>query len=729
MSATHPTTCPLDCADACGVVVETDDRGAFVRLRGNPEHSYSRGSLCGKTQLYGELVASGDRLLEPLVREGSKKSSRLVPATWDQAIARIVEHVKPLRGEDILALWYGGSMGLVQRKFPLRMMHALGAVLHDSGICDSVSTAGYECVLGRVVGADIETIDDSDLVILWGSDVARTVQHAQPALQRAAKRGVPIVAIDVYRTDTMAAIERWSARSSTAGTRASTASDEARAQDERDARGRERDANAHVARDVRSTAAGSRSRTVDGALDDPPSTRGYVIRPGTDAALALVLARIAFELGFADRAFLDSQCIGAAEFETHVRSHIDLVEASEITGLPVRDIAELASLLQRSRRPFFKLGVGWTRRRNGAMSMRAVCSLAAVLGRADRVHYESFAHFNLAEDAMIRPDLRPPGAPNRPVKQVEIGPLLARGAFKATFVWCHNPAVTLPDTRAVRAGLSRDDLFVVVHEHFLTETAELADVVLPATMFVEHADVYRSYGHRVMQRAREAARPPHGPKSNVETFAAIARALGLRRETWDADADALCDELIEASRARLTDAEIESLRAGHPVKLHEIDHSDWGTPSGKIELVSEAARAKGQPAMATYVPDDAAGDRGAFWLIGAPSVNTHNSTFAHSERHVRKDGPPRCHVHPDDARDLGLADGATACLENARGKITLPVVTTSDVPRGSIRVDGLPRARDVRERIGLNALTSSALSDLGDGNVMFSAKVDVSAAS
>jgi anaerobic selenocysteine-containing dehydrogenase len=681
MSANHFTTCPLDCADACGAVVETDERGAFVRLRGNPEHSYSRGSLCGKTQLYGELVASRDRLLEPLVREGSKKSSRLVPATWDQAIARIVERVKPLRGEDILALWYGGSMGLVQRKFPLRMMHALGAVLHDSGICDSVSTAGYECVLGRVLGADIETIDDSDLVILWGSDVARTVQHAQPALQRAAKRGVPIVAIDVYRTDTMAAIERWSARSSAA------------------------------------------------SVEERASTRGYVIRPGTDAALALVLARIAFELGFADRDFLDSQCIGAAAFETHVRSHIDLVEASEITGLPVRDIAELASLLQRSRRPFFKLGVGWTRRRNGAMSMRAVCSLAAVLGRADRVHYESFAHFNLAEDAMIRPDLRPPGAPNRPVKQVEIGPLLARGAFKATFVWCHNPAVTLPDTRAVRAGLSRDDLFVVVHEHFLTETAELADVVLPATMFVEHADVYRSYGHRVMQRAREAARPPHGPKSNVETFASIARALGLRRETWEADADALCDELIEASRARLTDAEIERLRAGHPVKLHAIDHSDWGTPSGKIELVSDAARAKGQPAIATYVPDDAAGDRGAFWLIGAPSVHTHNSTFAHSERHVRKEGPPRCHVHPGDARDLGLADGAMACLSNARGKITLPVVTTCDVPRGSIRVDGLPRARDVRERIGLNALTSSAISDLGDGNVMFSAKVDVSAAS
>jgi anaerobic selenocysteine-containing dehydrogenase len=670
-------------------LVETDDRGRFARLRGNPAHSYSRGSLCGKTMLYGELLSSRERLLAPLVRKDGRKSSPFVEASWEAAVARIVERVKPLDGRDILALWYGGSMGLVQRKFPLRMMHALGATLHDGGICDAASTAGYECVLGRVIGPDLESIDDSDLVILWGSDVARTVQHLQPGLMRAAKRGVPIVAIDIHRTDTMDAIERWSGSSRGSG---------------------------------REDASPSSHPSSDAAI-----SRGYVLRPGTDAALALALARVAFEVGFADREFLDTECLGASEFETHVRAGLDLVEAAEITGLPVRDIVALASLLARSRRPFIKCGVGWTRRRNGAMSMRAVCSLAAVLGHAERVHYESFGHFNLAEDAIVRPDLRPGSASSEVAVQVGLGPRLERGEFEAVFVWCHNPAVTLPDSGAVRRGLARDDLFTVVHEHFMTETAELADVVLPATMFVEHADVYRSYGHRLMQRARKAVDPPIGPKSNVETFSTIARALGLRSETWDVTPENLCDEFIAASRPRLNDAEIERLRRGEPVKPHAIDHADWGTPSGKIELVSEAARAKGQPAIATYVPDDAAGDRGAFWLIGAPSVNTHNSTFAHSERHVKKDGPPRCHMNPDDVRDLGIESGRLARLWNVRGSLTLPVISTHGVPRGSVRVDGLPRARDVRERIGLNALTSSAVSDLGDGNVMYSARVDVEA--
>jgi anaerobic selenocysteine-containing dehydrogenase len=665
VSVPRATTCPLDCPDACGVLVEVDERGRFVSLRGNPAHSYSRGTLCGKTMLYGDLVESSERLLSPLVRAGGKKSGRFVEAGWDEAIERIAERVKPLAGKDVLALSYGGSMGLVQRRFPLRMMNALGATLHDGGICDATSTAGYECVLGRCVGPDIETIEDSDLVWLWGADVARTVQHLQPGLQRLRKRDVPVVAIDIYRTDTIRALERWGGR-------------------------------------------------------------GIVVRPGTDAALALCLARIAFEVGFADRAFLSRECQGAEDFEAHVRARNDLEETARITGVSAQAIAELASLLQRARKPFIKTGVGWTRRRNGAMSMRAVCSLAAVLGRADRVHYESFTHFGLAEDVVRRDDLRPKGAPAEPVVQVGLGRELAEGRFGAVFVWCHNPAVTLPDSRAVRRGLAREDLFVVVHEHFLTETAELADVVLPATMFVEHADVYRSYGHRVMQYARKAVEPPSGPRSNVAAFGAIAKRLGLPRETWDVTEDGLCEELLEASRPRIADDEMARLRQGEPVKLRSQRFDGWGTPSGKIELWSDAAKAKGQPPMATYVPDDGAGDRGRFVLVAAPSVETHNSTFVHSARHVKKAGPPIVHVNPDDARELKLVEGGQVRLSNSRGTLTFPVAISSSMPRGLVRVDGLPRAKDLPEGVGLNALTSGATSDLGDGNVLYSARVDLS---
>ncbi len=668
MPPLHPTTCPLDCPDACGVLVEADDHGRFVRLRGDPAHSASRGTLCGKTMLYGELVSSPDRLLRPLVREGGRKSGRLVETTWERALDRIAERLAPLAGESILALPYGGSMGMVQRRFPLRMLNALGATLHDGGLCDSTSTAGYENVLGRCIGPDIETIEDSDLVLLWGCDFARTAQHLQPALQRLCRRGVPVIAIDIYRTDAFRALERWGGR-------------------------------------------------------------GILVRPGTDAALALCLARIAFELGFADREFLSAQCLGADEFEIHVRSQNDLEETSKLTGVSVQEIAELARLLQVSREPFIKAGVGWTRRRNGAMGMRAVCSLAAVLGRAHRVHYESFAHFELAEHVVPRADLRPKTAPSQPVVQVGLGRELAAGRYSAVFVWCHNPVVTLPDSVAVVRGLSREDLFLVVHEHFLTETAELADVVLPATMFVEHADVYRSYGHRVMQYARKASVPPEGPRSNVETFAAIAKRLGLPRETWDVTEEGLCEELLEASRARIADDELEKLRAGGPVKLRPRELEGWGTPSGKIELWSEAARAKGQPAMATYVEDDGAGDRGRFVLVAAPSIATHNSTYVHSARHVKKAGPPLAYMNPEDAGAIGITAGTKARLSNVRGAVTIPVVFSRDMPRGLVRVDGVPRAKDLPEKIGLNALTSGATSDLGSGNVLYSARVDVAPAS
>ncbi len=552
----------------------------------------------------------------------------------------------------------------MQRRFPLRAMNALGATLHDGGICDATSTAGFECVLGRCLGPDIETLEDSDLVILWGADVARTAQPLQPALQRLCRRGVPVIAIDIYRTDTIRALERWGGR-------------------------------------------------------------GLVAAPGTDAALALCLARIAYEVGFADREFLASECLGAEEFEIHVRAGNDLEETARITGLSAQAIAELALALQRSELPFVKTGVGWTRRRNGAMGMRAVCSLAAVLGVADRVHYESFAHFGLAEEVVRRDGLRPAGAPTTPVVQVGLGRELAAGRYRAVFVWCHNPAVTLPDTVAVKRGLSREDLFLVVHEHFLTETAELADVVLPATTFVEHADVYRSYGHRVMQYARKAVDPPEGPRSNITAFAAIAKRLGLPHETWEASEEELCEELLEASRPRIADDELARLRAGEPVKLRPQTFRGWGTPSGKIELLSEAARAKGQPALATYVPDDGAGDRGSFVLVCAPSIDTHNSTFAHSARHLKKAGPPRVHVNPQDARELGLAEGSKARLSNTRGALTFPVVLAPEMPRGLVRVDGLPRSVDMPEKIGVNALASGATSDLGDGNVLYSARVDV----
>lgn len=665
MSST-PVTCPLDCPDACGVVVESDERGRFVALRGNPEHGYSRGHLCGKTAIYGDLIRAENRLLTPLVREGSKTSGKLRPAKWDEALTRIVERVGPLkgRGEQILAAWYAGTMGRVQRWFPLRAMNALGADFVDGGLCDSSTTAGYECVLGDVYGADLEDVDDCDFVVLWGCDMTRTVQHLQPAVQRLCKRGVPVVAIDVYRTDTIRALERWG---------------------------------------------GS----------------GLLVRPGTDAALALALMRLAFERGHADREFLRERCVGADAFERHVRAAHDLAWANRVTGVAAHDIEGLAAELARAKKPLIKTGVGFGRRRNGAMQMRAVCSLAAVFGHAERVHYESFSCFQLANDAIERPDLRPASHPRREITHVQLGRELESGRYRAVFVWAHNPAVTCPEANRVRAGLAREDLFVVVHEQFLTETAELADVVLPSTMFVEHADVYRSYGHRRLQHARQACAPPAGPRSNVDTFAAIARALDLPRETWDVTSEALCDELLRASGSMLAAGALDELARGTAFKVAPPRALGHGTPSGKVELFSAAAAARGQPPMATHVEDDASGERAPFWLVSAPSVHTHNSTFSHSARHIRRRGPHEAFMNPRDAEALGLAAGELVTLHNSRAAISFPLALTDDVPMGVVRIDGLPRAADTPEHIGINALVSAEVSDLGNSNSLYSTRVGV----
>jgi len=665
----EPSTCPLDCADACGVLVEADDDGRFIALRGNPEHGYSRGVLCGKTARYGELITAPERLLHPLVRDGAKPQGAFREATWDEALARVAERVSPLlrerAGERVLGLSYAGTMGLVARNFPLRAMHAMGATLTDGGLCDNSAEAGFTNVLGRVVGADLERADEADCVVLWGCDMKRTVQHLQPAVQRLARAGVPVIAVDIWRNDTIVAVEKW------------------------------------------------------GGI-------GLVVKPGTDAMLALAVARLCFERGWADRAFLAAECVGAETFEAHVRGDHDLETAERVTGVPAARIEELAERLGRAERLLLKTGVGFARRKHGAMSMRAVCAAAAVVGAADGVHFESAGCFDLPMDCVARPDLRPAGAAAPIVRHVSVGRELQRERFGAVFVWGHNPAVTCPDESRVRAGLAREDVFVVVHEHFLTETAKLADVVLPATTFVEHDDVYRSYGHRRLQYARRIVTPPGETRSNVDAFAAISRALDLPPETRDATSAALCEELLEASRERLGAEGLAALRAGRPWKV--TPPAGRGTPSGKIELQSAAAAALGQPALPSYLPDEGAGGRGAFWLTSCPSVHTHNSTFAHSPRHARRVGRSTVGVHPEDARELGLAEGAATTLSNDCGRITLPLTLDERLPRGMVRVDGLPFATQTPEGVGINALVSDEVSDLGENNIQYSTRVDLAAA-
>jgi anaerobic selenocysteine-containing dehydrogenase len=280
----HPTTCPLDCPDACGVLVETDEHGAFAGLRGDPAHPWSRGSLCGKTAIFGEIQASPDRLARPLART---RGGALEPVSWERALGIVAERLAPLAHGDVLALSYAGSMGLVGRNFPMRVLNALGAIGTDGGICDNTPTDAWRLVMGAVIGADIEDMESADLLVLWGIDVRRTLQHAQPRIHALLARGVPVWTIDVYRTDTIRSLEKLGGRS-------------------------------------------------------------LVVKPGSDAMLALALARIAYEEGFADRDFLARECLGADAFAAHVRSGHDIQAAAAATGLAPGEIRAFAAALARA---------------------------------------------------------------------------------------------------------------------------------------------------------------------------------------------------------------------------------------------------------------------------------------------------------------------------------------------------------------------------------------------
>ncbi len=655
--ATYSGTCPLDCPDACGLLIETDDSGQLRRLKGDPDHPYTRGFLCGKTARFHELVRSGTRLTTPLVRSGNG----LEPASWEHAVGVIADRVARAEGERILPLYYAGNQGLVARKFPLRMMHALGAGSMCGGICSSAGDAGYRLVLGDVIGPDVEEAGSADLLLLWGVDVARTWQHLLPTVKELCERSVPVVVIDIYRTDTMRRVERWG------GT-------------------------------------------------------GLIVEPGSDAALALGLCRLAFELGYADRAYLERECVGASELEAHVRSHLDLAATCRATGLGDAQVLELARTLGRSRRPLLKTGTGWTRRRHGGSAMRAVCSLAAVLGHADRVLYESSDHFALATEQIDRPELRGDRPHPTPCEHAALGQELCDGRYEVAFVWGHNPAVTLPDSARVCAGLARDNLFLVVHEMVLTETAQLADVVLPACFFFEQTDLYRSYGHRYLHLARQATAPPPGPRSNLAAFASIAKALQLPLPTWDVTEESVIEEVLAASRDRIGDADMARLRAGDRVKLPPRPREGRGTPSGTVELVSEVAVELGQPRVPTWLPEIRSRE---LWLCAAPSIATHNSTYFASERHMARAGTPSCWIHAELANTKHVQEGDRVQLTSNHGNLTLTARITTDVPPNMVCVDGMPRPADCAEGYGVNVLTGPEISDLGHCATFYSTRVDL----
>ncbi|HEX5634330.1 MAG TPA: molybdopterin-dependent oxidoreductase, partial [Gemmatimonadales bacterium] len=421
---------------------------------------------------YDRTVHSPDRLLHPLVRTGPKGEGRFRRASWEEAVALIAARWKEIvardGGEAILPYSYAGSMGLVQRNAGMAFFHRLGASRLERTICTPAQGAGWEAVMGDTPGPHPDTVHDSDLVVLWGINAVATSIHFVQRVKEARRRGARVLLVETYETDT-----------------------------------------APVADEI------------------------VLVRPGSDGALALGLVHVLARDGLADEGFLAREAVGWPELRARALADYPPERVAALTGLAPVAIEDLARALGRARAPFIRVGGGPSRYGNGAMTVRSIVALAAVLGAYGRrgggclVSTSSSDAFDLAP--LTRPDLL--ARPTRAVNMNQLGWALAElrdPPVRSMYVWCSNPAAVAPDQNAVLRGLAREDLFLVVHERFLTDTARHADVVLPATTSLEHADAYRSYGHYCVQRV-EAVIPPRGEaKANWDVFRLLAAAMGFQ---------------------------------------------------------------------------------------------------------------------------------------------------------------------------------------------------------
>jgi len=659
--------CPFDCPDACGLVAEIEG-GSVVKVRGDPEHPYSQGSLCPKMNGYDRTVHSPERLAHPLVRTGPKGSGQFRRTTWDEALARVTARWKELIAADgpqaILPYSYAGSMGVVQRNAGMPFFHRMGASLLDRTICTPAQNAGWDAVMGTTPGPSPETARDSDLVVLWGINAVATNLHFVQRAKEARRRGGRVLLIETYLNDTAA-----------------------------------------VADEV------------------------ILVRPGSDGALALSIMHVLAREGLADEEFLARESLGWPELRARVLADYAPAAVSGRVGLGPDAIVQLARTLARARAPFIRVGGGPSRYGNGAMTIRSIVALAAVLGAFDRpgggcLHSTGSSQaFDLSP--FLRQDLVPPST--RTVNMNELGRALNElgdPPIRSMYVWCSNPAAVAPDQNAVLRGLLREDLFLVVHERFMTDTARHADVVLPATTSLEHADLYRSYGHYTLQRVRAAIPPLAEARPNWEVFRALAAAMGYEEPIFRMSVDEVIDLVIarldpswirEGNRARLA--------AGEPVVVDPPRRPRWGTPSGKIELLNPGERERLPCFLSTHAEEGL-----PLRLVTAPALHTLNSTFQERPELRQRAGGMILKLAPSEAARRGLRDGQLVVAANERGEATFALRVLDGVPPGVAVAEGVFWLAHVPGSRNVNALTSQRLTDEAGGSTFYDNRVEVRAA-
>jgi anaerobic selenocysteine-containing dehydrogenase len=656
------TVCAHDCPDACAVLV-TVEAGQVVRTVGDPQHPFTRGFLCGKVNRYAERVHSPARLLTPLRRVGAKGEGQFAPITWDEALDEIVSRWQAIMtrygSEAIAGYAYSSHQGLVNRNFTQALFHALGATRVNAGaVCDTCCGEAWELTVGPAGGTEAERVQDADFIIAWGANLNSTNVHQIPFIDMARRQGAPLVVIDVWRTRA--------------------------------------------------------ARRADWFIP---------IRVGTDAALALGMAHVLHRDNLIDQDYIQRLVLGYERWAQEVLPRYTPAAVEAITGVPATALETLARAYGQARAPFIRLGQGLSRHANGGAATRAIICLSGLVGAWQRsgggvllATADSYK-FNFA--AVRRPDLQP--GPCRVLNMVRFGRALTEWhnpPLMALFIQSNNPATTCPGQALVRRGLAREDLFTVVHDTFLSETARYADLVLPACTSFESEDLYRGYGTYYVQYGPQVLAPQGEAWPNYRLVAALAQRLGLHDLVFSRTPREHMAALLDVHTGPVAGLRLDDLLDGMPRRLHvpalghTFDHT-FPTPSGKLQIACPELAARGLPDLPDYVP--AAPSAYPLRLVTAPGHHLHHSAFLGVASLRREEGGPWVRLHPNDATPRGIRQGQAVELFNDAGVVGLYARLTTDVLPGLVVVEGHRPQSQYLSGGPLNVLCADRYADLGEG--------------
>ncbi|WP_028457604.1 molybdopterin-dependent oxidoreductase [Chloroflexus sp. Y-396-1] len=678
--------CPHDCPDTCATIIEVRD-GRAVAFYANPEHQITQGWLCAKVRPYLERVYSPDRLLYPLRRTGTKGSGSWKRIDWDEAIATITERWKAIIAEygaaAILPYSYSGTLGLLQTTIvDARLWNRMGASALDRAICCAAAHAAVYATLGARYSPDYDDLLHSRLIILWGHNPASSGPHAMPFIRQAQRTGAYVVVIDPRRTAT--------------------------------------------------------ARSADLHLQ---------INPATDGALALGMMHVIFAEHLHDEPWLEAHTVGWRELRARAAEY-DPERVATITGLPAQTIIELARRYATTKPAIIKTADGIQRHQNGGQTFRALLCLPAIVGqygvRGGGLAYSTGSYAAWDREAIGHASECPP--PPRSINMNRLGAALTGEVtdppIMSLFVYCANPLASSPNARLIEQGLRREDLFTVVHELFMTDTARYADIVLPATSQLEHLDLHRAYGHRYLTLNQPAIAPLGEAKSNWEVSRLLARAMGYTEPWLHESAEEAIRGVLDASRAHnlfLADITFERLQREGTVRLtlspeDEVPFANghFPTPSGKVELWSATLAAQGLDPLPHYEPptEYVAHPLADGWLtlISAAPHHFVSSSMANQPSLRRKEGEPHIEINPVDAAARNIRDGDTVIVSNERGQCCLRAVISTNVPVGVVAAAKGHWASLSPDGRNVNWTTPDALADLGGQSTFHSNRVQIRAA-